>query len=64
MVQFSRSRLIDGHVFKVKVNFRSCFKDQGLLGSRVLRWKLIQGSVFKIRVDCWSCLSQQPARLS
>ena len=45
MVLSSRSGLIgghvfkitvylEGHVFKVEVNFRSCFKDQGLLGGQ------------------------------
>ena len=38
-------------MFKVKVNFRSCFKNQCLLGGQVLRCKLICGSVFKVRVD-------------
>ena len=38
-------------MLKVKVNFRSCFLDQSLLGGQVSRCKLLCGSVFKVRVD-------------
>ena len=52
-------------MFKVKVNFRSCFKDQGLLGGQVSRRELIRGQfsrsrligghVFKVKVNFRSC---------